>query len=1386
MSPLSESAAVPARDRRIDCRPVALVGSSRADQAGLVHEQDSAGPLIDSRVYDAVIFDMDGVVTDSASMHEAAWRELFDAFLGSRPVLPGENRSPFTESDYERFVDGKPRADGVVDFLAARGVVLPHGDPSDPPGAATVCGLGKRKDQLFLGRIARNGVPAFDSTVALVRCLRDAGIATAVFTASRNCAEVLAAAGLAELFPVRIDGVVADELGLRGKPDPAVLLAAADRLHARPERTVVVEDAEAGVTAGRRGGFGLVIGVDRIGHADRLRACGADEIVTDLAQVRLRSGFPRMSEIPDALEFWPRIADRLQTGKPVVLLDFDGTLSDIVADPVAATLHEGMAEVLAKLAERCPIAIVSGRELDDLRARVGIPGIWYAGCHGFELMSPQGRRHRHAAGAAAEAALGGAADRLDHELREIPGVVVEYKRFVVAVHHRSVPERQVADVLAAVHRIGHEAGLRVAAGRKVTELRPPVDWDKGRAVGWILEHLVAPGIPVYAGDDLTDEDAFDAIGAAGITVCVRDDDAGDRRTAAEFGVQGPARVRDLLARLTTLLSEPNTPAAPESWILAFDGYDPSTETLREALCSVGNGYLGVRGATPDSTAGPHHYPGTYAAGIYDRVRDTVAGQEIDNESLVNLPNWLPVTWRIDDGPRYDLDAVELLSYRTEFDLRYAVLTRRLRFRDSAGRVTSVSERRFAAMHAPHLCGLQIRITAENWSGILTIRSGIDTSVRNGLVDRYRNLSGRHLDAAEVFRPAPDTVLALVRTRQSGIPIATGTRTRLRANGIDLPVVWHPCTEAGLSGGDADVELSTGESVTVDKIAALYTGRDHAISAPGDQARRALETDDDLDALFDGHALAWEHLWARLRIDLDSSASAARTLRLHLLHLVQTVSPHTAFLDTGVPARGLNGEAYRGHVFWDELFVLPVLNLRFPSAARSLLEYRYHRLPEARRLAREIGCAGALFPWQSGSDGREESQRLHLNPRSGHWTPDPSRRAHHAGIAVAYNVWQYYELTRDREFLVRMGAELLVEIARFWAATATYDHRDDRYHIRGVIGPDEFHSGYPDAPDLGIDDNAYTNVMAAWVIRRARDALHRMPARSRAELLVSLRIPPEDPERWRAVADRLCVPFHEGVISQFAGYDRLRELDWPAYRARYGEIGRLDRILEAEGDDVNRYRAAKQADVLMLFYLLSADELRDLLGHMGYRLAPEAIPRTVDYYLARTSHGSTLSAVAHSWVLARANRDQAMTFFDMVLNSDVHDIQGGTTAEGIHLAAMAGSVDLLQRCFTGLEIRSGRLIFNPRWPRALGQLSFPMSCRGHRLTVRIDADILEVASEPGPAAALTIEFDGQRHRLAAGATVRLLLDGRCGTSDERAATWPTRPFSGSSAPISGVR
>jgi len=428
----------------------------------------------------------------------------------------------------------------------------------------------------------------------------------------------------------------------------------------------------------------------------------------------------------------------------------------------------------------------------------------------------------------------------------------------------------------------------------------------------------------------------------------------------------------------------------------------------------------------------------------------------------------------------------------------------------------------------------------------------------------------------------------------------------------------------------------------------------------------------------------------------------------------------------------------------------VLNLRLPTITRSLLRYRYRRSLEARRAAKLAGYAGAMFPWQSGGDGREESPELHLNPRSGRWNPDPSHRAHHIGIAVAYNVWQYYQATGDLDFLAEAGAETLVETARYWASAAQYAPDRQRWSIRGVLGPDEYHDAYPWADGPGLDDNAYTNVLASWVLARAADALDALPGRRRAELADRLALDAAEPDRWQEVGRHLHVPFHDGVLSQFDGYERLAELDWDAYRRRHPDLRRLDRILEAEGDSANRYRVSKQADVLMLWYLFSAREVRDLLRRLGHPAGHELMRRTTSYYLRRTVHGSTLSSVVHAWVLTRCDRRASWRHFRDALTADLRDSQGGTTREGVHLGAMAGAVDLLQRCYTGLELREDALWLDPRLPSALGSLSMELRYRGHwGVRITVDRKNVTVALDPDRQEPVTVRLRGTAARVGPG-------------------------------------
>jgi trehalose-phosphatase len=505
---------------------------------------------------DAAIFDMDGVVTDTAAVHAAAWKQLFDSFLEARAQRTGEPFVPFdTVDDYRPHVDGKPRYDGVRDFLASRGISLPEGDPEDPPDRETVCGLGNRKNRAFLDRLERDGARAYESTVALVEQLKSDGMGVAVISASENMSEVLDAAGLSGLFDARVDGRDATRLNLPGKPDPAVFTEAARLLDVDPARTAVVEDAIAGVDAGRRGTFGLVVGVDRTGHPDALRQAGADLVVPDLGEL-LRPPDPagdgqrHIRELPDALDAFPSLVEQLAHRAPAVFLDYDGTITPIVGHPDEAVLAPEVREILRDVAARLPVAVVSGRDLADVRRLVGLAGIWYAGSHGFDIAGPDGERFQRATGSSA--ALEAAADELQRTIDGLPGAWVERKTFALAVHFRQTPEERTAEVANAVEQVARQhPRLRLTGGKRVLELRPNIDWDKGRAVRRLLAIVGRVGAgfaPVYVGDDLTDEDAFRAIRHDGVGVVVRGE-SDDRETWAAFALAGPDRLPAFLERL---------------------------------------------------------------------------------------------------------------------------------------------------------------------------------------------------------------------------------------------------------------------------------------------------------------------------------------------------------------------------------------------------------------------------------------------------------------------------------------------------------------------------------------------------------------------------------------------------------------------------------------------------------------------------------------------------------------------------------------------------------------------------------------------------------------------------------------------------------------------
>lgn len=758
-----------------------------------------------------------------------------------------------------------------------------------------------------------------------------------------------------------------------------------------------------------------------------------------------------------------------------------------------------------------------------------------------------------------------------------------------------------------------------------------------------------------------------------------------------------------------------------NWILRYEGWKPGEQSHREALCTLGNGIFATRGALEEVPENKYNYPGTYLAGGYNRATSHIAGKDIENEDLVNWPNWLFLTFRHPDGPWFDLEDVEVLEYIQELNIKEGSLLRKMKFRDKKGRITSLISHRIVSMHNSHEAALKWVLMPENWSGKITIRSAIDGRVRNYGVERYQDLESNHTRVRKKGLTKDHFLYLSAESLQSEITVSMASSIKITRADSEILGERHRVAQENFTGEDITIECEQLYPVNIEKIVTLYSSKDFAISDPLTEALSHLKRIDGFSGIKNNNKNEWAGIWemSDIAVENDDKNDHQLILRLHIFHLYQTVSRNSIGYDTGVPSRGWHGEAYRGHIFWDELYIFPFINLHNPQLARSLLMYRYRRLPEAREGARKAGYRGSMFPWQSGSNGREESQVIHLNPRSGRWIPDNTHLQIHINAAIPYNVWQYYQSTGDIEFLIVYGAEIIFSTALFWASAVVENPQENRYEIRGIVGPDEYHTSYPGSDRPGLNNNAYTNFMASWVLNCALEIFDMINEDSLRELQVRLGFDESDVESWKKISSRMYIPFSEkGIIMQFDGFEELKDLDWKKYHSHYGETMRLDRILEKENDSPNNYKACKQADVLMLFYLFSSDELMKMFDIMGYEFKAEQIPVNIHYYQSITSHGSTLSRVIHSWVYVRSERNRSWPKYLEALKLDVEDEQGGTTSEGIHLGAMAATIDMVMRNYSGMEIRENVLWFNPRLPEEVKAISFNLRYRSHWIKMRI--------------------------------------------------------------------
>lgn len=506
--------------------PLYYIPNSTIQERHLFHYREKFMSRNQKNTFEAVILDMDGVITDTARLHAKAWKQVFDAYLKKKH---GDGFIPLdVDKDYKKYIDGISRLDGVRGFVQSRKLALPEGNPEDGPEVDSVFGLGKRKNNLLLEMIEKEGVDVFPDTLEMVQKWKREGKKLAVISASRNCRFILESAGMLDWFDVRVDGETSQKENLPGKPNPAVFLKAMERLGSDLEHTLVIEDALLGVEAGKRGGFPVVVGVARKGEKKALYDAGADIVVNKLTEIDTEmKKFNKLNtpeDLPHALESIGLIFEKLQGKEPVLFFDYDGTLSPIIDDPDEAKLSDEGKRILEKLSKKLTVAVISGRGLDDLKAKVDIPSLIYAGSHGFEITGPGGLEMQYEKGWEILPQLDQAEKVLKEKLEAVNGCKVERKKYAIAVHYRKVAKEMVKEVKNKVSEVVESQDkLKVGKGKKILELKPDLDWHKGEALNWLLENLELKTNQyqhIFFGDDITDEDALKVVQENGIGILV--------------------------------------------------------------------------------------------------------------------------------------------------------------------------------------------------------------------------------------------------------------------------------------------------------------------------------------------------------------------------------------------------------------------------------------------------------------------------------------------------------------------------------------------------------------------------------------------------------------------------------------------------------------------------------------------------------------------------------------------------------------------------------------------------------------------------------------------------------------------------------------------------
>ncbi len=707
------------------------------------------------------------------------------------------------------------------------------------------------------------------------------------------------------------------------------------------------------------------------------------------------------------------------------------------------------------------------------------------------------------------------------------------------------------------------------------------------------------------------------------------------------------------------------------WFLVVHGYEPALEHDIESRFAIGNGFLGVRGSLLQPTRASR--PRTYIAGLFD-----ASGADHPVPSLVSAPNWLRIRLYI-DGTELSLEGGRTIEHFRALDFRRGLFLSTFQQRLEDGTTVWVEDLRFAAL-SNRAAAVQVCTVETNRPCQLELEVGLEPTPYP-------------LQLAGSVNGTTSFVLGK-RPRVLGV----ASSSCLAVNGVRMRRVGKEPERVRWSwrGGN-------GQTACLSRIVVFATGKSGEAAADRTHAIQP-RVSGDVQRLWRGHIRAWRQRWLESDVAIDGDDASQQALRFAIYHLISAANPDDERVSVG--ARALTGDAYKGHVFWDtEIFLLPFYTLTWPAAARAMLMYRYHTLPAARAKAATLGYRGALYAWESADTGEETTPAFALGPQGQVISIRCGVTEHHISADIAYAVWQYWQATRDTRFLLEAGAEVLLETSRFWASRARLDD-DGSFHIRGVIGPDEYHED--------IDDNAYTNVMAAFNLECGRKTAallqRRWPARWEA-LRQRLELTDDELALWRDVEERLATGFEPetGRFEQFAGFFSLEDIDLGAYTTRTAP---MDVMLGQER--TARSQVIKQADVVMLLALLPD------------RFGPDVHRANFRYYEPRTGHGSSLSPPAHATVAARmGDIGLAKRLFDQTAAIDLEDTMG-TAAGGVHIGALGGLWQAAVFGFAGLRLDDSGPRLDPHPPPGWRGVRFAVRWRGRRLRVDVTGEPLRAS------------------------------------------------------------